>query len=64
MIVTEQGKIIDFTCEAGAYTFDSKSEPSMLNGNFSEGLRESFRKVGKRFTFWRRYRKRPAHLLY
>ena len=51
MIVTEQGKIIDFTCEAGAYTFDSKSEPSMLNGNFSEGLRESFRKVGKRFTF-------------
>ena len=51
MIVTEQGKIIDFTCEAGAYTFDSKTEPSMLNGNFSEGLKESFRKIGKRFTF-------------
>ncbi len=32
MIVTEQGKIIDFTCEAGAYTFDSGTEPSMLTG--------------------------------
>lgn len=51
MIVTEQGKIIDFTCEAGAYTFDSKTEPSMLTGNFSEGLKESFRNLGKRFTF-------------
>ncbi len=51
MIVTEQGKIIDFTCEAGAYTFDSGTEPSMLTGTFSEGLKESFRNLGKRFTF-------------
>lgn len=51
MIVTEQGKIIDFTCEPGAYTFDSSTEPSMLTGKFSEGLKESFRNLGKRFTF-------------
>lgn len=51
MIVTEQGKIIDFCCEAGAYTFDSNSEPSMFAGGFGQGLIDSFKKIGQRFTF-------------
>lgn len=51
MLVTEQGKIIDFTCEAGAYTFDSQSEPSLFTGKFSDSLMNSFHTLGKRFTF-------------
>ncbi len=51
MIVVEDGEIIDFTDEAGDYIFDKGSEPSMLYGSFGEGLLESFKQVGKRFTF-------------
>ena len=51
MLIVEQGKIIDFTCEAGAYTFDSSTEPSMFAGSFGEGLRDTFRAIGARFTF-------------
>ena len=51
MLVVEQGKIVDFTCEPGAYTFDASTEPSMFAGNFGKGLTESFRMIGKRFTF-------------
>ena len=51
MLVVEQGKIVDFTCEPGAYTFDASTEPSMFAGSFGKGLVDSFRTVGKRFTF-------------
>lgn len=51
MIVAEDGKIIDFTCEAGAYTFDKTTEPSLFSGNFGESLKDTFKSIGKRFTF-------------
>ncbi|MFI3236875.1 MAG: SPFH domain-containing protein [Lachnospiraceae bacterium] len=51
MLVVEDGKIVDFTDEPGSYIFDKSTEPSMLYGGFGEGLLESFKNVGKRFTF-------------
>jgi membrane protease subunit (stomatin/prohibitin family) len=51
MIVVDQGKIIDFTDEPGQYTFDQSTEPSLFYGSFGKGLLESFKQVGKRFTF-------------
>ena len=51
MLVVEQGRIVDFTCEPGAYTFEASTEPSMFTGKFGEGLKQSFQAVGKRFTF-------------
>ena len=50
MLIVENGKIVDFTTEAGAYTYDTGTEPSLFDSGFS-GLKESFAKVGKRFTF-------------
>ncbi len=51
MIVVDQGKIVDFTDEAGEYTFDKSTEPSLFYGSFGQSLLESFKQVGKRFTF-------------
>jgi len=51
MIVTDNGKIVDFTCEAGAYTFEQSSSPSLFAGDFGEGLTESFKEVVKRFGY-------------
>lgn len=51
MLVVEQGKVVDFTCEPGAYTFEASTEPSMFAGGFGKGLIDSFKTIGKRFTF-------------
>lgn len=50
MIIVENGKVVDFTSEAGAYTYDTGTEPSLFDSGF-KGLKESFKTVGKRFTF-------------
>lgn len=50
LIVVSDGKIVDFTAEAGNYTFDQGTEPSMFYGGFGKGLIESFKKFGERFT--------------
>ena len=51
MIIVEQGLIVDFTAEPGAYTFDKSTEPSMFAGSFGDGLKKTFAQIGKRFTF-------------
>ena len=50
LIVVVDGKIVDFTAEAGQYTFDKGTEPSMFYGGFGKGLIETFKKFGERFT--------------
>jgi len=50
LVVVGDGKIIDFTAEAGYYTFDQGTEPSMFYGGFGQGLINSFKKFGERFT--------------
>ncbi len=50
MIIVENGKIVDFTSEPGAYIYNTGTEPSLFDSGFT-GLKESFKKVGKRFTF-------------
>ncbi len=50
LIVVSDGKIVDFTAEAGQYIFDKGTEPSMFYGGFGQGLVESFKKFGERFV--------------
>ncbi len=50
MLIVENGKVVDYTAEAGAYTYDTGTEPSLFDGGF-QGLKDSFKQVGKRFTF-------------
>ncbi len=51
MIIVEQGKVVDVCAEPGEYTYDTSSEPSVFTGGFGNGLLETFKTMGKRFTF-------------
>lgn len=47
MLITDSGKIVDFSTEPGAYTFSSATSPSLFNGNFEGALRDTW----ERFKF-------------
>lgn len=51
MMIVEQGKVVEFCAEPGEYTYDSSTEPSIFSGSFGESVKETFRVIGKRFTF-------------
>ena len=51
MMIVEQGKVVDVSAEPGEYIYDTSTEPSIFAGDFGESLKESFRNIGKRFTF-------------
>ena len=51
MIIVEQGKVVEVCAEPGEYTYDSSTEPSVFAGSFGNSLKESFKAIGKRFTF-------------
>ena len=50
MLIVENGKIVDFSAEPGAFIYRTGTEPSLFDSGW-KGLKESFKKVGKRFTF-------------
>ena len=51
MLIVEQGKIVDVCAEPGEYIYDSSTEPSIFSGKLGEGIKETFKQIGKRFTF-------------
>ena len=51
MIIVEQGKIVEFCAEPGEFTWNSSTEPSIFTGSLGESILETFKAVGKRFTY-------------
>ncbi len=51
MIIVEQGKIVEVCAEPGEFTYDTSTEPSIFAGSLGEGIKETFKTIGKRFTF-------------
>lgn len=51
MIIVDNGKIVEFCAEAGEFTYDTSSEPSLFSGKLGESLKETFKTIGKRFTY-------------
>lgn len=51
MIIVEQGKIVEVCAEPGEFTYDSSSEPSIFSGSLGESIKETFKTIGKRFTY-------------
>lgn len=45
MILTDGGKVIDYTAEPGYYTVKNSSMPSMFNGQFEDALKETFSRI-------------------
>ena len=51
MAIVEQGKVVEFSAEPGEFTWDASTEPSVFYGGFGQGLLDTFKNIGKRFTF-------------
>lgn len=51
MIIVEQGKIVEVCAEPGEFTYDTSTEPSIFTGSLSESIVNTFKTVGKRFTY-------------
>ncbi len=51
MIIVEKGKIVDICAEPGEFTYNSASEPSLFCGSLGKGIINTFKTIGKRFTY-------------
>ena len=51
MIIVEQGKVVEVCAEPGEYTYDKSTEPSVFAGKFGQSLVDTFKAIGKRFTY-------------
>ena len=51
MIIVEQGKIVEVCAEPGEFTYDSSTEPSIFSGKLGTSILETFKTIGKRFTY-------------
>ena len=45
MFLVDGGKVVDYTSEAGYYTVDSSSAPSLMNGDFKDTLKDVFSRI-------------------
>ena len=51
MIIVDQGKVVEFAAEPGAYKFDNKTESSIFSGSFGERVVGLFKTIGRRFAY-------------
>ena len=51
MMLVDNGKIIEFSAEAGEYIYDNSSEPSIFAGSLGTSIVDSIKTIGSRITF-------------
>jgi len=51
MIIVEQGKVVEVSAEPGEFIYDTSTEPSIFAGPLGESILDTFKNIGKRFTF-------------
>ena len=51
MMIVDQGRIVEFTAEAGAFTWNASTEGTIFYGGFGKGLKDSWENFKTRFTF-------------
>ena len=51
MMIIDNGEIKEFTADAGTFYYDTSSEPSIFTGNLGKGILDTFKTIGKRFTY-------------
>lgn len=51
MLIVDQGKVVEVCAEPGEFTYDSSSEPSIFYGSLGKGIIDTFKTIGKRFTY-------------
>lgn len=51
MIIVEQGKVVEVCAEPGEFTYNSSTEPSIFAGPLGKSISDTFKTIGKRFTY-------------
>lgn len=51
MIIVEQGKVVEVCAEPGEYIYDKSTEPSIFSGNLGKSIIDTFKTIGKRFSY-------------
>lgn len=51
MLIVEQGKVVEVCAEPGRFTYDASTEPSIFTGSLGKGILDTFKTIGKRFTY-------------
>jgi len=51
MIIVEQGKVVEICAEPGQFTYDASTEPSIFSGSLGKSILDTFKTIGKRFTY-------------
>ena len=51
MVIVEQGKIVEVCAEPGEFKYDTSTEPSIFSGKLGQSIKDTFKLIGKRFTF-------------
>lgn len=51
MIIVDQGKVVEFCAEPGEFKWDASTEPSLFAGKLGTSILDTFKTMGKRFTF-------------
>ena len=51
MMIVDQGRIVEFSAEAGSFTWDASTEGTIFYGGLGKGLKDSWENFKSRFTF-------------
>lgn len=51
MLIVEQGKVVDVCAEPGEFVYDRSTEPTIFYGSLGTSILDTFKTIGKRFTF-------------
>lgn len=51
MLIVEQGKVVEVCAEPGQFTYDTSTEPSIFAGSLGASIIDTFKTIGKRFTY-------------
>ena len=51
MMIIDNGEIKEFTADAGTFYYDTSSEPSIFTGDLGKSIIDTFKTIGKRFTY-------------
>ena len=51
MMIVEQGMVVEVCAEPGLFTYDTSTEPSIFAGSLGQSILDSFKAIGRRFTY-------------
>ena len=50
-LIVDGGKVAEVCAEPGEFVFDSSTQPSIFSGELGDSIMNTFKEIGKRFTF-------------